>query len=74
MVLTPNLDKWAGELTLLHKKIKVDYDTIEFIINWSQQDDFWKQNVRSPGALTKHFDRLCLQAKQKVTKGRVYRV
>jgi len=45
-----------------------DYKIIEFIIRWSQQDDFWKQNIRSVSKLRKQFDTLMIRAKSQVDK------
>ena len=37
---------------------------IREVIKWSQADDFWLQNVRSPDKLRKHFDTLRAQMKR----------
>jgi hypothetical protein len=38
------------------------YDEIEFIINFSQSDAFWKQNIRSVAKLRKQFENLAVKS------------
>jgi hypothetical protein len=39
------------------------YKVVEAVIYWCQQDDFWKQNIRSTAKLRKQFDSLLVRAK-----------
>jgi len=38
------------------------YEQIEFIIDWSQSDEFWLGNIRSPAKLRTHFDAMLAKA------------
>ena len=49
------IDKWSDE-------------QITYIINWSQNDDFWKMNIRSVKKLRKKFDDLVVRAKNNQNK------
>lgn len=50
------------EMHRLHVIDGRDYNTIALIINWSQQDSFWNQNIRSVAKLRKQFDALLIRA------------
>ena len=50
------------ELKKLHHLDGRDYEVIEAVILWSQQDPFWSKNIRSVGKLRKQFDTLMVQA------------
>ena len=45
----------------IHRLDKYDYQDIELIIRFSQQDDFWKQNIRSVSKLRKQFETLLIK-------------
>lgn len=45
-----------------------EYQTIEFIIRWSQQDEFWRRNIRSAIKLRKQFNNLMVQAQEDFNK------
>lgn len=55
-------EKWAADIEKLHRIDGHDYQTILAVMNWSQNDDFWKQNIRSGAKLRKHFDDLLVRA------------
>jgi hypothetical protein len=64
----PNLQKWAAEVD---KMIRIDCRTfkeIEFIIHWSQKDNFWKANILSTAKLREKFDQLFIKAKSEWEK------
>lgn len=42
-----------------------NFDQIAFIIDWSQTDEFWLGNIRSPKKLREHFDTMLAQALRK---------
>lgn len=52
------------EMNKINKIDKWEYRQIEFIIKWSQRDNFWKQNIRSVIKLRKHFENLVVKAKE----------
>lgn len=57
----PNLQTWA---THIDKIIRIDgrsTEEVKKVIDWSQQDDFWKQNIRSTNKLRKHYAQLCMK-------------
>jgi phage replication O-like protein O len=56
------------ECNKLHRIDGIPYEMIEFIANWSQEDEFWKQNIRSMTKLRKHFDALMVKAKGQYDK------
>src|SRR5699024_7735075 len=64
-VKEPNFDKWANELRLLRKRDKRTVSEIKRLIEWTQNDDFWKGNILSPSALRKQWDRLVLKVDSK---------
>jgi hypothetical protein len=58
----------------LNRLVRLDgytYQQIEFIIKWSQQDEFWKQNIRSVSKLREKFEELVVRVKNKVDKRKV---
>jgi len=59
----PNMQKWAKEFDLMLEKDKRTFDQIKTIIEFSQNDAFWKSNILSPEKLRKQFDQLLLKSK-----------
>ncbi|MCY8971474.1 Replication protein O [Bacillus atrophaeus] len=59
----PNFEKWANEFRLMRERDKRTDQQIKYLINWSQQDSFWKTNILSPASLRKQFDRLVTKIK-----------
>ena len=51
-------EKWAASIEKIHRIDKHPIDRIKDVIDWSQQDDFWHQNIKSGDTLRKQFDRL----------------
>lgn len=57
----PNFQNWADDF---RKTVELDNRTIKEvkeIIDWSQQDDFWQNNILSAGKLRKQYDQLYLK-------------
>jgi len=57
----PNLQTWAKDVDLM---IRIDHRTpeeIRAIIEWCQDDPFWKNNILSTGKLREKFDQLSLK-------------
>ena len=52
------------EMNRLHRINGWTYRQIEYIIRWSQQDSFWRQNIRSVTKLRKQFENLVVRAKE----------
>lgn len=51
-----------AEMSRIHRIDSRDYKVIEFVINWSQKNDFWRKNIRSVNKLRKQFSNLMVQA------------
>jgi len=50
------------EMNKIHRLDGHEYSMIKFIIEWSQKDTFWCQQIRSVAGLRKKFDTLMVQA------------
>lgn len=57
----PDFQKWAKHIDLLIRLDKRDPDEIRKVIEWSQQSDFWKNNILSTEKLRKQFTQLKLK-------------
>lgn len=55
--------EWSKDIEMINRIDGHPYELIEFIILWSQQDSFWKKNIRSGDKLRKQFTSLMVQAK-----------
>lgn len=55
--------EWSSDIEKINRIDGHDYTLIEFIILWSQNDSFWKKNIRSGDKLRKQFTSLMVQAK-----------
>lgn len=64
--------KWAEDIEKIHRIDGYDWGLIEYTLNWSQNDDFWKQNIRSGSKFRKQFERLLIGAKADYDKGRKF--
>ena len=53
---------WMNQCRIMREKDKRSPEDIEFLIRWSQEDEFWKGNILSMSKLRKQFDRLLLQS------------
>lgn len=58
---TPSTKDYA-DMEKLYRLDKRNYALIEQIMRWSQQDPFWRGNIRSVAKLRKQFDTLLIQA------------
>ncbi len=56
-----DLSRWAYTFDLMLRRDKRAVDDIRKVIDYSQQDDFWRINILSPTSLRKQFDRLYLK-------------
>lgn len=55
------MQKWAEHIDYM---IRLDHrkpERIEAVINWCQQDDFWRNNILSTRKLREHYDALELK-------------
>ena len=61
--------QWQADYKEMDRINRIDgreFKIIKFIILWSQNDSFWKQNIRSVKKLRKQFDTLMVRAKGQV--------
>lgn len=59
---------WADDIRLMVERDGRDLIKIEKIIDWCQQDKFWKNNILSTSKLRIQFDKLELAAKEEKNK------
>lgn len=58
----PDLQKWAVHIGRMIRIDKRAVEEIEKIIRWSQQDNFWQNNILSTEKLRRQYDQLALKA------------
>jgi len=58
------------EIDKLHRIDGYDYKMIKAVIDWSQADGFWKQNIRSGSKLRQKFEDLLVRIKSNVVDKR----
>ena len=61
----PNIQSWAKHIDLMHRIDKRSFEDIRKILLWSQNDDFWQDNILSTHRLREQYDQLFLKAKKK---------
>lgn len=65
----PTITKtWTRDIERMHRIDGHTWEEIEGSIRWSQQDDFWCANIRSPRKLRKHFDQMRLTGQRQTTR------
>ena len=68
-----HLDRWADTIRLLMqdpcREQKPSPEAVGAVIDWCQNDDFWRTNIRSATNLRKHYDTLVIRAGEKATRG-----
>ncbi|WP_404469397.1 DNA replication protein DnaD [Sutcliffiella horikoshii] len=57
----PNLQKWSDDFRLMMERDNRTEEQIVYLIDWCQQNSFWKANILSPSKLRKQFDQLVLK-------------
>ena len=57
----PSFEQWASDIDKIHRIDKRTYKQIEYVIRWTQKDDFWKKNILSPSKLRKQFNTLVVR-------------
>lgn len=60
-----NIPMWSSNIEKLHRIDKREYEDIENVIRWCQQDSFWQNNILSTKKLREKFDTLLGQSKSK---------
>lgn len=64
----PNLQKWADDIRLMLERDKRTEEQVAYLIDWCQQDSFWKSNILSPAKLRKQFDQLVIKIRSDKSK------
>ncbi|WP_335520477.1 replication protein [Neobacillus drentensis] len=64
----PNLQKWANDVRLMIEQDKRTEEQISYLMDWVQQDSFWKSNILSPSKLREKFDQLVIRVKENIHK------
>jgi hypothetical protein len=59
----PNLEKWAADIRKMREIDERPTEHIDYMIRWSQSDEFWKTNILSPSKLREKYDQLVIRAK-----------
>ena len=57
----PNLQKWAIHIDKAMRIDRRSESELRAVIEWSQGDSFWQNNILSTEKLRKHFDKLYMQ-------------
>lgn len=71
----PKRETWADDIDKINRIDGYDWQTIAAALHWSQDDSFWRQQIRSGANLRKHFEKLLIQiTEQQTRKPRVYHV
>ncbi|MDF2910038.1 MAG: hypothetical protein K0Q56_919 [Sporolactobacillus laevolacticus] len=59
-----SIDKWANDIRLMIERDKRTKEQVEYLIRWSQKDDFWSTVILSPNSLRKGFDKMVARCRQ----------
>lgn len=59
----PDLQKWSNDIRLMMDRDGRTEEQIAYLIDWCQNNDFWKSNILSPSKLREKFDQLVMQVK-----------
>jgi DNA-binding Lrp family transcriptional regulator len=59
----PNVESWANEFRLMRERDGRTDKAIKYLIDWTQNDSFWKTNILSPSKLRKQYDQLVVKIK-----------
>lgn len=68
-VKQPNIEQWADDIDKLVRVDKQPLDNVKIALLFSQQDSFWRQQVRSGANLRKHYEKLLVKAQEHKPKG-----
>lgn len=57
-VKEPNWDRWANHIRLMREQDGRDHAQIWRVFDFANRDQFWCNNILSPGALRRHYSKL----------------
>jgi DNA-binding MarR family transcriptional regulator len=63
------LQNWANDVRLMIERDKRPIEQIRELLEWTQQDEFWKANVLSMGKLREKYDQLLIKSRQVAIRG-----
>lgn len=61
----PNIENWALGMNRLIRIDKRSHTEVKALIDYSQEDEFWRTNILSPDKLRKQYDQLKIQSVQR---------
>jgi len=61
-------ESWIKEIRLMIERDGRTVEQIRYIIDWCQDDSFWRSNILSPSKLRAKFDQLRLNAEKETTR------
>lgn len=61
----PDLKLWAAEVDRISSIDKIPENVVEVVLMHALQDNFWKNQIRSPQALRRHFEKIYMNGKSK---------
>jgi len=65
-----DLERWSNTVRLMVERDKRSLDEVREVIVWSQNDEFWKQNILSTPKLREKFDMLAMKMKNQSSLNR----
>lgn len=64
----PNLQGWANDVRLMMERDNRTEEQIIYLMDWCQNDSFWKSNILSVSKLREKFDQLVIRVKEDIGK------
>lgn len=64
----PNLHTWANDIRLMMERDNRTAEKIAYLMDWVQNDSFWKSNILSVSKLREKYDQLVLRVKEDIAK------
>lgn len=64
----PNLQSWANDVRLMMERDNRTEEQIIYLMDWVQNDSFWKGNILSVSKLREKFDQLVMRVKESINK------
>ena len=61
-------ESWIKDIRLMIERDGRSVEQVKFIIDWCQNDSFWRSNILSPSKLRAKFDQLRLNAEQQSSR------
>lgn len=65
-----DVNKWADVFRLMEERDSITIEQIEYVIDWLPSNSFWATNIRSPKKLREQYERLVVEIKNSVNKGK----